>query len=209
MGRRSKVSPAGVGVGSIPYKLGQARRLRVVMGAEPLVAYVHIGEAAVHLVAAVIEPPADVLAVILRGGHSLFAVGCKASLEGRSQTRAYFFLLGLQPQPVFFAVLRDAPLGLLVAVGLSPAPLCLFGVVLGAKLAEDLEALFWRKPYVHRPCLHFVFDSVDHRAQALHPLDEQLALAAQVPKGISARVVDDSRDFFEVEPKLPVEKYLL
>src|SRR5215213_363451 len=61
-------------VGSLPDVNGQTGSLRVVVGAEALVAYVHIGKAAVDLVGALVEPAADVLPVSLRGGHRLLAV---------------------------------------------------------------------------------------------------------------------------------------
>ena len=103
------------------------------------VAYVHLRQAAVDLIAALVEPAADVLAVSLRGGHGLLPVGCQASLEGRGQAGAYLFLLGLESLPVFLVVARDSSLRLLVYLGVTPALLGLLGVILGAELTEYLR----------------------------------------------------------------------
>src|SRR3712207_5389826 len=54
-----------VGVGRLQDEGGQARSPRVVVGAEPLVAHVRIGQATVDVVGAIVEPPADKLAVRL------------------------------------------------------------------------------------------------------------------------------------------------
>src|ERR671911_343140 len=117
-----------VGMGRIPDESGQARDLRVVIGPESLVADVHLRQAAVDLVVALVEPAADVLAVCLGCRHGLLAVGGQASIQRRGQAGAYLFLLGLEPLPVFLVVARDAPLGLLVGLGLAPALLGLLGV---------------------------------------------------------------------------------
>src|SRR5215216_3759237 len=55
--------PAGVGTGRIPDESGQAGGPRVVVGAESLVADVHLRQATVDLIAAAVEPAAEVLAV--------------------------------------------------------------------------------------------------------------------------------------------------
>src|SRR5215218_5865297 len=138
-----------VGERRLPDVVGQAGGPRVVVGAEPLIAYVHLRQPAMDLVGALVEPAAYVLAVRLHSIHRLLAVGCQAGLEGRGQAGAYPFFLGLQPLPVFLLVLGDPPPGLLVGLGLSPALLGLLGVILGSKLPEDLEPLLWCKPYVH------------------------------------------------------------
>src|SRR5919112_1091409 len=154
-----------IGVGRIPDESGQAGDLRVVVGPESFVADVHLCQAAVDLVAALVEPAADVPAVRLGCRHGLLAIGCQASIQRRRQAGAYLFLLGLEPLPVFLAIARDAPLRLLVGFGPTPAPLGLLGVILGTELAEDLEALLWRQWYLHDHCLHFVVDGLDHGAQ--------------------------------------------
>ena len=59
----SGLGPASVGTSRIPDKSGQARGLRIVVGAESFVADVHLCQAAVDLVAALVEPAADVPAV--------------------------------------------------------------------------------------------------------------------------------------------------
>ena len=57
------LGPDSVGTGRIPDKSGQARGLRIIVGAESFVADVHLCQAAVDLVAALVEPAADVPAV--------------------------------------------------------------------------------------------------------------------------------------------------
>jgi hypothetical protein len=47
---------------------------------------------------------------------------------------------------------------------------------------------------------------VDHRVQPFDPLDEQPALAAQMPHGVGARIVHDGRDLFQGKTELPVEQ---
>src|ERR687894_2703725 len=53
----------GVGVGRVPDELGQARGKGVVVRPEALVVDVHLAQAPVSLVAAVVEPRTDVSAV--------------------------------------------------------------------------------------------------------------------------------------------------
>src|SRR5919112_2550310 len=98
-----------IGVGSIPDESGQAGDQRVVVGSESLVADVHLRQAAVDLVVALVEPAADVPPVRFGCRHGLLAVGCQASLEGRCQAGAYLFLLSLEFLPVFLLVARGAP----------------------------------------------------------------------------------------------------
>jgi hypothetical protein len=200
------LGPASVGTGRIPDKGGQARGLRIIVGAESFVADVHLCQAAVYLVTTLVEPAADVPAVGLGCRHGLLAIGCQASFERRGQAGAYLSLLGLEPLPVLLVVARYSPLRLLVRLGPAPALLCLFGVILGTELAEDLEAFLRRQWYIHGPCLHFVVDCVDHRVQTLYPLGQQTALATQVPERIGAWIVDDGRDLTQGEPELPVEQ---
>ena len=57
--------PASIGMGCIPDESGQAGRPRVVIGAESLVADVHLRQTTVDLIAAVVEPAADVPAMRL------------------------------------------------------------------------------------------------------------------------------------------------
>src|SRR5829696_3024298 len=164
------IGPACVGVSRVSDVPGQSGGRGVIVGAEPLVAHVHFGQAAVDLVCALVEPPADVLAVRLGGGHRLLAIRCQACREGRGEAGSHLFLLGLELLPVLLLVGCDAALRLPVGFGLAPALLCLLGVVLGTELTEDLEALLRRQPYIHGLCLHFVVDGVDHRAQPFDPL---------------------------------------
>src|SRR5215208_7919406 len=90
-----------IGMGRIPNESGQAGDLRVVVGPESLVADVHLRQAAVDLVVALVEPAADVLAVCLGRRDRLLTVGCQARLQRRSQAGAYLILLGLERLPVF------------------------------------------------------------------------------------------------------------
>src|SRR5215213_1449937 len=94
-----------VGERRLPDEAGQAGGLRVVVGAEALIAYVHLRQPAMDLVGALVEPAADVLAVRLDCGHRLLTVRCQASLQCRGQAVLHLFSLGLQPLPVFLLVL--------------------------------------------------------------------------------------------------------
>ena len=130
----------GVGVGRFPDESGQTRDQRIVVGPESVVGYVHVGHAPVDVVAAVVEPPGDVLAVRL-GGYRLVAVRRRARREGRAEDGFHLLALGLKPLQIFLVVGGGAALGQDRSLQSVPAPLRHLGVVLGAEVTEDLESL--------------------------------------------------------------------
>ena len=92
------------------------------------------------IVAAVVEPPGDVLAVRL-GDHRLVAVRRRARREGRAENGFHLLALGLKPLQIFLVVGGGAALGQDRSLQSVPAPLRHLGVVLGAEVTEDLESL--------------------------------------------------------------------
>src|SRR5215211_3982997 len=85
-----------VGVSRLLDVEGQARDLRVVVRAEPLVAYVHLRQTTMHVVAAIVEPAADVLAVRLGRPHRLLAVRRETGLESGGEPRLHLFCFGFE-----------------------------------------------------------------------------------------------------------------
>src|SRR6266542_4956860 len=68
------LGPVRVRADGLPHERRQPWRVALVVPGEPRVGDVHLAQAAVDLVAAVVEPPGDVLAVLLGQVHRTRAV---------------------------------------------------------------------------------------------------------------------------------------
>src|SRR5688500_1116571 len=94
----------GVGVECGVQVLGHAGVDRFVGGGEAVVGHVHVGQAGVDLVAALVEPAADELAVLLGQLHGLGAVGGGAGVHQGGEAAAPVLVLLLVAQPVLLGV---------------------------------------------------------------------------------------------------------
>src|SRR3712207_3449561 len=103
----------------------------LVGGGEPLVLDVHPAQAGVHLGRAVVEPPADVLPVLLRDVHRPLRVRGDAGPHRLDEALVDVVHLLLDPDPVLLGVAARARLGLRPRLGVPPALLRLALVVLG------------------------------------------------------------------------------
>jgi hypothetical protein len=189
--------------------LGETRAHRVVERLEPLVGDVHLPQAAVELVGALVEPRADVLPVLFRQGHGRLAGGRLVRRHQGAVALRPVGGLGLDALPVLLGVARGTALRLGVLVRVAPARLHLVGVLLRVLAPEDLELLLGREVESHLACLHGVLHGRRHLPQLLDPGGQQPVLAAQVCARVRVRVVEQGGDLLEREAELPVEQDLL
>src|SRR5690349_4068229 len=119
----------GVGEHGVVDVAGETALDLVVLGYVPGVGDVQLGQAAVHVVAAVVEPPGDVLAVRLGEVHRDGPVGRLARPDRLGEPGDAGIGLGLDGDPVLLGVGGGTPLRLLPGFGVAPALLGFLGVL--------------------------------------------------------------------------------
>ena len=186
----------------------QAGRDVVVRLGETLVRDVHLGQAAVHRVGAVVER-LDPLMMLLGQVHRLDAVRGGATGHRGRQSTVQVVTGGLDLDPLLLAELRRAGLGLCPRVRVAPPLLGLGFVVLAVVRAEDLELLLGGQLNPHGVRLQFLLDGCDHRGQPGDPVPQQLSLPAEVGAGIGTRIAQNGRDVVQGKAEFAVEQDVL
>ena len=188
---------------------GQAGLHPVVVGGEPRVGDVHVRHAPVHRVTAVVEVPADVLAVPLGQVRRVRAAGWPSRAQGGGEGQDVLVGLGLDPHPVVLAVPGGAPLRLTVRVRVAPALLRLIGpLAAGLVGTEHLKLLRRCQVDPHRPRLQFLVDGRHHGVHLVSPRQQQPAVPPQVGDRVHGRVGDQLRDLAQPEAEPPVHEHL-
>jgi hypothetical protein len=163
----------------------------------------------VHVVAAGVEPPADLPPVHLRRVHRLPAVGGQPGAQGRREPLVDRLGLLAHALPVGLAVGGGTPLRLPPRVGLAPALLRLPGVPGRVVVAEDLEDLVRCQSDPHLVRLHARAESDQLPPQPVDLLGHQLLLATEVVEGVRRRVVEHGGDLGQAETQGAVAQHAL
>ncbi len=181
----------------------------VVVGREATVGYVHPGEPTVHLVAARVEPPVDVLPVSLGKSHRRFTRRGRPPAPELRQVLEQPLLLRLDRVPIFTRIRLRAAGGDAVRVGRAP-PLFHLLLVLGRiELAQPLEHLTLAHLLLTFQGAQRRFDSTQHPHQALDALLQHRLLLGQRSLSIVRRIVEGPPDALQRHSQLAQQQDLV